>query len=255
MTAGLLQDKVTVVSGVTGGMGRVASRTFCENGAVLIGTDLHEDVGKEWEAELRDAGHDATFVAGDVSRAATAEGIADLVRERHGRLDVLYNNAGIVLGKHVLDITEEEWDRVHDVIAKGTFLMTRSLAPLMGAGGSIVNVASAGGLTGQAGMAAYCAAKAAVVLFTKTCAIDLAPDIRVNAICPGAIDTPMPRQFVATMPDDMAAAVWADLASGHLTGRFGTSEEVVSVGLFLASDQSSFMTGSALLVDGGYTAK
>jgi 2-keto-3-deoxy-L-fuconate dehydrogenase len=254
-TPGILQDKVAVITGATGGMGSLASRTFCESGAVVIGADLDPVAGAHLENELRSAGHDFTFVRVDVTSSADIQALADHVREHHGRLDVLYNNAGVVLGKHVLETTEEEWDLVHDVVSKGTFLMMRALVPLMGDGGSVVNVASAGGLAGMDGMAAYCSAKASVVLLTKTAAIDLAPGIRVNAICPGAIDTPMPRTFVSTMPEEMAKEVWDALASGHLTGRFGRPEEVVSVGLFLASDESSFMTGASVVVDGGWTAK
>lgn len=250
-----LNQKIIVVSGATGGMGTVACRTFCENGATVIGTDLDAASGADLEAHLRRLGHQFAFVAADVTAADQVKALAAYVREHHGHLDVLYNNAGIVLGKHVLATTEEEWDLVHDVVAKGTFLMTRELAGLMPEGSSIINVASAGGLAGMASMSAYCAAKAAVILFTKSCAIDLAPSIRVNAICPGAIDTPMPRNFVATMPEDVAEAVWDDLARGHLVGRFGRPDEVVNVGLFLASDDSSFMTGSAVVVDGGWTAK
>ncbi|WP_243061028.1 SDR family NAD(P)-dependent oxidoreductase [Nocardioides sp. SR21] len=250
-----LKDKIAVVSGTTGGMGALAARTFCENGATVIGVDLDPELGAKLEAELQGDGHAFTFVRVDVTRRADILALADHVRDNHGRLDVLYNNAGVVLGKHVLDTTEEEWDRVHDVVSKGTFLMMRELVPLMGEGGSVVNVASAGGLAGMDGMAAYCSAKASVVLLTKTAAIDLAPGIRVNAICPGAIDTQMPRNFVATMPEEMGKAVWDELARGHLTGRFGRPEEVVSVGLFLASDASSFMTGAAVVVDGGWTAK
>ena len=250
-----LKDKIAVISGATGGMGALACRTFCENGATVIGSDLDPEAGAKLEAELRGDGHGFTFVQCDVTRHGDIRALADHVRVEHGRLDVLYNNAGVVLGKHVLETTEDEWDRVHDVVSKGTFLMIRELVPLMGPGGSVVNVASAGGIAGMAGMSAYCSAKASVVLLTKSAAIDLAPDIRVNAICPGAIDTQMPRNFVATMPDEMAKVVWDDLANGHLTGRFGRPEEVVSVGLFLASDAASFMTGGAILVDGGWTAK
>ncbi len=250
-----LEGKIAVVTGATGGMGSLACRTFCENGAVVIGADIDQEAGEKLEAELTGDGYDFRFVPVDVTSGDSVRRLAATVKDRHGHLDVLYNNAGVVLGKHVLDTTEEDWDRVHDVVAKGTFLMTRELAGLMPDGSSIVNVASAGGIAGQAGMSAYCSAKGAVVLFTKTCAIDLAPRIRVNAICPGAIDTQMPRNFVATMPDEMAKAVWDDLANGHLVGRFGRPEEVVSVGLFLASDDASFMTGAAVVVDGGWTAK
>jgi 2-keto-3-deoxy-L-fuconate dehydrogenase len=250
-----LDGKVAVITGATGGMGSVACRSFCEAGAKVVGSDLDAAAGAELETKLRGDGYDFSYVTGDVREASLGADIAKVVEDQYGRLDVLYNNAGVVLGKHVLDTTEEEWDLVHDVIVKGTFLMTKALVPLMKQEGSVINVSSSAGIAGAPNMSAYSAAKGAIVLFTKSCAIDFAPGVRVNAICPGAIDTRMPRDYISTMPKDVGEAAWKALEEGHLVGRLGTAQEVVNVALFLASDLSSNMTGTAVVVDGGWTAK
>lgn len=250
-----LNGKVAVITGAAGGMGRVACRTFCEQGAKVIGSDLDGEAGATLEKELRGEGHDFTFEPGDVTTPQTARNIAAVVRDTHGRLDILYNNAGVVLGRHVLETTDQEWDLVQDVIVKGIFLMTRELVPLMDGEGAIVNIASTAGIVGVPGMAAYCAAKGAIIGFTKCCAVDLAPGIRVNAVCPGVIDTRMPRDLVSTLPEDQAEAVWREFEEGHLIGRLGRPEEIVDVAAFLAGDLASNITGAEIVVDGGYTAK
>lgn len=250
-----LSGRTAVITGAAGGMGQVACAAFCEDGARVIGTDIDADAGHELEQRLRSAGHDFTFVSGSVHVQADVERVADAVRDRFGPLDVLYNNAGLVLGKPLLETSEAEWDRVHDVTLKGTFLMTKALVPLMGKGGSIINVSSTGGLVGFEYMSAYCAAKGGVTLFTKALAIDLAPDIRVNAICPGVVDTPMPRAFVSKLSEDEAEAVWSNFEGGHLLKRVARPEEIVSMARFLASAEASFITGAALVVDGGWTAQ
>lgn len=251
-----LEGKTSVISGAGGGMGRVACREFCEAGARVIGVDIAEDAGRELEKELQADGLDFEFVAGSASDAGDVESLATTVADRFGGLDVLYNNAGVVLGKPVLETSEEEWDLVHNSTLKSTFLMTRGLVPLMkGRNGSVINVSSTGGLVGFEFMSAYCAAKGGVLLFTKACAIDLAPDIRVNAICPGVIDTPMPRAFVSKLTEEEAKEVWTGFEQGHLALRVGRPEEVVSMARYLASDEASFVTGAAIPVDGGWTAK
>jgi 2-keto-3-deoxy-L-fuconate dehydrogenase len=251
-----LEGKTAVISGAAGGMGQVACRQFCGDGARVIGVDIAEDRGHELERELQADGLDFEFFRGNASIAADVAVLATRVKECFGGLDILYNNAGVVLGKPVLETTEEEWDLVHDSTLKSTFLMTRGLAPLMkGRKGSIINVSSTGGLVGFEFMSAYCAAKGGVLLFTKACAIDLAPEIRVNAICPGVIDTPMPRAFVSGLSEQEAQDVWANFENGHLLRRVGQPEEVVSMARYLASDAASFVTGAALPVDGGWTAK
>ncbi len=249
-----LDGKTAVISGAGGGMGQVACEQFCEDGARVIGVDINAAAGTALQDRLTAAGHDFAFFQGSVFDQGDIDALVAVVTEKFGHLDVLYNNAGVVLGKPMLETTEEEWDLVHNVALKGTFLMTKALVPLMGPGGSIINISSTGGLVGFEFMSAYCAAKGGVVLFTKSCAMDLAPDIRVNAICPGVIDTPMPRAFISELSEEEGNAVWSNFEQGHLLKRVGRPEEVVAMARMLASDEASFITGAALPVDGGWTA-
>jgi NAD(P)-dependent dehydrogenase (short-subunit alcohol dehydrogenase family) len=251
---GRLDNKYAVITGATGGVGRAASRLFCSEGASVVGVDISTDTGAELELELKAEGYDFQFRTVDVSSEEQVNQLAaDVATDRP--VDIVYNNAGIILGKHILESTVEEWDRVHDINSKSVFLMIRAFAPKMtNPGGSIVNTSSAGGAVALPNMAIYGAAKAGVVLLSRVAAVDLAPGIRVNAILPGVIDTPMPRNFVSLLPEEQQKATLDHLTSQHLTGRLGRPEEVAAAALFLASDESSFVTGSAMFVDGGATA-
>lgn len=248
-------ERVVVLTGATGGIGRVTARRYLSEGAVVIGSDIDADAGKEMADSLTSEGFDFTFVAGDVTKAETARALAAVVRERHGHLDVLHNNAGVLVFKSVQDTTDDEWDLVFNVSVRGTFLMTRELSGLMREGGSIINMGSSLGLVGGANEAAYCAAKGAIVNFTKAAAVDLAPRIRVNVLCPGAIDTPMPRNIVESLPNEIQGDVWKSLEDESLLGRVGRADEVAAVAVFLASDDASFINGAVITVDGGWTAK
>jgi 2-keto-3-deoxy-L-fuconate dehydrogenase len=252
---GRLDDKNVIITGATGGQGQTACRMFSAEGARILATDLDAQVGAELEKELRDKGYDFSFVTADLATGAGCDRLATEARGRFDRVDVLYNNHGIILGKPLLDTTEEEWDRVHDIDLKSVFLLTKQIAPLMTEhGGSIINVSSVGGLVAFANMAAYGAAKGGLAMFSKAAAVDLAPyGIRVNAICPGVVDTPMPRNFVSGLTEK--EAVWQGFENGHLVGRLGRSEEVVSLALYLASDESTFMTGAAIPIDGGWSVQ
>lgn len=250
-----LNGKIVVLTGTTGGIGTVTARTYCENGAIVIGTDLDAEAGAKLEAELTADGYNFSFISGDITQASTARNIAQIASDRHGRVDVLHNNAGVFVTNSVQETTDEQWDLVLNVSLRGTFLMTRELAPLMPRGGSIINMGSTLGLVGAAGRAAYCAAKGAIINFTRASALDLAPNVRVNAICPGAVDTAMPRSILAAMTEQDAQDYWTHLEQAHPLGRVARAEEIASVALFLASDASSFITGTALPVDGGFTAK
>ncbi|HWD01890.1 MAG TPA: SDR family oxidoreductase [Amycolatopsis sp.] len=252
-----LTGKHAIITGAAGGMGQVACRRFCEEGAVVLGSDLDEATGRKLEETLQADGLPFTFVPAD---AATARGIGDIAdaagRDLSGHVDVLYNNHGIILGKPLLETTEEEWDKVLDVDLKSVFLLTQAVVPMMANGGSIINVSSAGGLVALPGMSVYCAAKGGLAMFSKGAAADLAPlGIRVNAICPGSIDTPMPRAFFSLLSDEEAAAAMKANAAEHFVNRFGRPEEVIPLAVYLASDESTFMTGAAIPIDGGYTAR
>jgi NAD(P)-dependent dehydrogenase (short-subunit alcohol dehydrogenase family) len=249
-----LQDKNVIITGAAGGQGQAACRMFLDEGANVLATDIDEaaltGLGKELGDDVR-----LSVVAADASGSAGVERIADAARERFDRVDVLYNNHGIILGKPLLDTTEEEWDRVHDVDLKSVFLLTKQIVPLMQAhGGSIINVSSVGGLVAFANMAAYGAAKGGLAMFSKVAAVDLAPwNIRVNAICPGVIDTQMPRNFISGLAD--RDEIWRGFEQGHLTGRLGRAEEIVTLAIYLASDESTFMTGSVIPIDGGWSVQ
>jgi len=251
---GRLAGKRAIISGVAGGIGRVSAQLFGSEGASIIGIDRAGDAGAALERELIAGGLDFQFQTVDVASEEQIVALARRVADMWPVVDVVFNNAGIILGKPLLETTSEEWDRVQDVNAKATFLMTREIAPMMTSGrGSIINTASGGGAFALPNMAAYSAAKAAVIMFSRAAAVDLAPTIRVNAILPGVIDTPLPHSFIKDLSDQEKQAVLKDFAEGQPLGRIGKPIEVANAALFLASDESSYITGSAMMVDGGRT--
>jgi NAD(P)-dependent dehydrogenase (short-subunit alcohol dehydrogenase family) len=251
-----LEGKQAVITGAAGGIGRVACRMFCAEGATVIGAVVDGAAGGEVEADLRADGLPFTFLQCDISSSAGADVLAHEVASRLGGLDVLYNNAGVILGKPLCDTTDEEWEHVIGVNLRGTFLTMRALVPLMrGRRAAIVNTSSGLGLVGSEQMTAYCASKGGVVMLTKAAALELGPDIRVNALCPGVIDTPMPRRAVAGLEERARDELLASWERGHLVGRLGRPEEVVEAAIFLASDRASFVTGLAMPVDSGVTAR
>lgn len=252
---GRLAGKRAVITGATGGMGRAACRMFCEAGAEVFGSDLDEPAGRALEAELRGLGFAFAFRAADVSREADVAELADAVRTQWGVLDILYNNAGIILGKPLLQTTVEEFDRLHAVNTRAVFLTMKAFAPLMTTGkGSIVNVSSGGGVRALPNMSAYGSSKAAVLMLTKVAAIELAPDIRVNAILPGLVDTAMPKAFFGGLPEGERQTAWDSLGSSRPLRRAATPEEIVNLALFLASDEASYVTACDYLIDGGRSA-
>ncbi|MCI0788874.1 MAG: glucose 1-dehydrogenase [Chloroflexi bacterium] len=248
-----LENKVAFVSGGARGMGAAEAKLFAQEGAkVVIGDVLDED-GRKTEAEINELGGDCLFVHLDVSSEESwTSAIADTVK-RFGKLDILVNNAGVVSRVKVEDITVAEWDRVMDINAKGVFLGTKAAIPEMrkAGGGSIVNISSISGIAGQAYVSAvYNASKGAVRIFTKSTAIQYASEgIRANSIHPGPIDTPM---TAARLGDPVAEA---ESIARIPIGRTGKPDDVAYGVLYLASDESSFVTGSELVIDGGYLAQ
>ncbi len=250
-----LAGKRAVITGATGGMGRAACRLFCEAGAEVFGSDLGEEAGRALETELRNLGFAFTYRAADVSREADIVALAGAVRDQWGVLDILYNNAGIILGKPLLQTSAEEFDRLHAVNTRAVFLMMKAFAPLMTTGrGSIVNVSSGGGVRALPNMSAYGSSKAGVLMLTKVAAIELAPGIRVNAILPGLVDTDMPKAFFGGLPAGERQAAWDSLGRSRPLQRAATSEEIVNLALFLASDEASYITAADYLIDGGRSA-
>jgi len=250
---GRLAGKVALVTGAASGIGSATARRFAAEGAVVAGADLGTEGDARWQETARIA-PTSSLTALDVrDEAAVAATVASIV-ERHGRVDVVVNSAGVAGGGpvHLLDVGE--WQRVLDVNLKGTMLVCKHALPVMLAqrSGAIVNIASVEGLEGCEGGSAYNASKGGVVLLTRNMAIDYARmGIRVNAVCPGFIETPM-LAGVLDVPE--MAATRDRIREAHQLGRLGKPEEIASAILFLASDDASFVTGQALAVDGGYTA-
>ena len=255
MKASRLEGKTAVITGACGGIGSVACRTFCEEGAAVLGVDVAEEAGIRLETDLRAAGLDFAFYPCDVASSADANAVALVARERFGGLDILLGSAGTILGKPLVETSDEEWDRVISVNLRGAFLAMRALVPLMRARrASIINVASGLGLVGAPQMSAYCASKGGLVLLTKAAALELGPAIRVNVLCPGVIDTDMPRALAGSLPAEVGRNLVQKWEAAHVAKRLGTPEEVVAVAVFLASDEASFVTGAAIPVDSGITA-
>ena len=249
-----LDGKIVIITGAARGQGEVAAEIFAKEGAQLLLSDILPE-GERVAARLASQGQSAVFLQADVSQDAEANHLAEKCLAQYGRIDVLYNNAGIILGKPFHETTLEEWDRILKIDLTGPFLVSKAVAPAMmqQQSGSIINISSVGGIVGYPAMAAYGAAKGGLVNLTRCMAVDLAPyNIRVNAICPGAIDTPMPRKYIENMPNK--EGIWKQLGDMHLIKRFGTSQEVVYLALYLASDEASFMTGAIIPIDGGLSA-
>ncbi len=251
-----LQDKVCIITGAGSGMGRVATAMFCAQGARVVAADVAEGAGRETVELAREArSGEAVFVRADVSRE---EDCASLVREavdRYGRLDALYNNAGIMpeADHSVTDTPVDVWDRVQDVNTRSIYLCCKYGIPAMieSGGGSVVNVASFVALVGcSVPQDAYTASKGAVIALTKSLAVQFGPrGVRSNTICPGPIETPMLTEWLLSDPAAKALRL-----NRIPVGRFGRAEDVVYMAIYLASDESSWTNGATLVVDGGITA-
>ena len=247
-----LERKVTLISGAARGQGETEARLFAQEGASVVLGDILESEGEAAAAAIRESGGKAQFVALDVTSEADWISAVRFTVETFGRLDILINNAAIYSRTNIVDTDIEEWRRIMDINMTGVFLGTKHAVPAMreSGGGSIINISSTAGLVGSARGSAYGASKGGVRLFTKYTAIQHAPDgIRANSIHPGPIDTDMIADNIST-PEGRAESL------GRVPlGRIGTVMDVAYGALFLASDESSFVTGSELVIDGGITAQ
>jgi len=247
-----LKGNTALITGAASGIGRAIAELFAHHGAAVCAVDM-DTVGVETVADrITRTGGTAFAVAADVTRVTDCEDAVKAALELGEGLQILVNNAGIIRRASVLETSERDWDRVMEVNVKSIYLMSRAAIPQMqkAGGGAIINTSSGWGLVAGPRAAAYCASKGAVVQLTKAMAIDHGPEgIRVNCICPGDTDTPLLRQEARELGEP-AEEFLEDAASRPLQ-RVGSPEEIAQAALFLASDASSFVTGAALVVDGG----
>lgn len=249
------ESKVVIVTGATAGIGYVTAKRFAAEGANVACVGRNSERGTALVNQiLADSGR-ALFLRADVRNNEQVMAVVDQVAQRFGRIDVLFNNAGVELIRGCAETTEEEWDLILDTNLKSAFLFSKYSIPwLKQSRGNIVNNASSIGLVGSPNYTAYCASKGGLVLFTKALALECAPwRIRVNCICPGAINTPMLDREIAHFPDK--EAVVRSITEEAPLRRIATPDEVAGVVLFLASDEASYVTGASYSVDGGTTAK
>jgi NAD(P)-dependent dehydrogenase (short-subunit alcohol dehydrogenase family) len=252
------EKKVAIVTGGASGIGRAAAERFASEGCAVAVADVNLDGARKVAGAILETGGKALAVEADVSDSESVKRLVTSTAASFGRIDVLFANAGVGSSSRLVDTTDEEWRRVHDVNEKGVFFSCREVVRFMlsqePAGGSIVINGSISGLAGIPGQAAYAPTKGAVVEMTRQLAVELATlGIRVNCVCPGTVDTQVLRTAMATQPNPQA---FLDLLlGGHPMGRIGKPEEIAAAVAFLASDEASFITGAILAVDGGYTAR
>jgi len=250
-----LTDKITYVTGAASGIGRAITQCFADAGAIVYAADVNETEGRAFVGSLNQAGKTAHFVPLDVTDRERCEAVARDVLEKEKRLDVLVNNAGVGGVGKLLETTAEELLRQWQVNLLGPFHLTRTFLPAMlqrGAG-SIINMASIGGVVAVRDRATYCITKFAVVGLTKSVALDYADrGVRVNCICPGRVYTEFVKERLAEYPDPEKA--YQEMSATQAVGRMGEPEEIAAAALYLAADESRFVTGATFMIDGGWSA-
>lgn len=246
-----LKDKVAIITGGASGIGKATAILFAEHGAKVVVADIDEQGANETLADIHDAGNAAIYVQTDVTISDHTERMVTETVSKYGKLDILLSSAGIAMRLPVADLPEEDWHRCLDVNLTGVYLCAKAAIPAMreNGGGSIINLSSIYGLVGADVRAAYVASKGGVTNLTRGMALDYAEEnIRINCICPGFVETPLVAGVVKTPQE------YRNLADRHPMRRLAQPEEIAYGALYLASDESAFVTGIALPIDGGYTA-
>lgn len=247
-----LDRRVAIITGAAAGIGEASARLFAEEGARLVLVDLDKEALQRLCEDLEGNSTIVLDIAGDISQHSVCKTIVEKTMAQFGRLDILFNNAGIVLNGSIVDCTEEEWDHTMNVNLKSMYFLCKEAIPVMQrqGGGCVINMSSVAGPSGVCNRGAYSVSKAGVFGLTKSLAADFVKDgIRVNCICPGTVDTPSLRRRIANSPDPEAAR--RAFISRQPMGRLGKPEEIAAMALFLASDDSRYMTGQTILMDGG----
>ncbi|OPX05247.1 SDR family NAD(P)-dependent oxidoreductase [Mycobacterium sp. AT1] len=249
-----LDDAVTIVTGAGGGIGRATAIRLAAEGARLGLTDLDAQALDETAVLVREAGGAVVTVAGDVVSPDTIDDLTTRVIDTYGRVDGLVNNAGIVVAKPLLEHTTEDFQRLMSINMLACLITAKRVVPemLKAGGGSVVNVASIGALAAIPLVGVYCASKAAVLGFTRSLALEYAPDIRANAICPGGVETQMAEEHIKSFPTREEAIT--TLAGRQMLKRYARPQEIAEAIVFLVSPESSFMTGAVVPVEAGWTA-
>lgn len=247
-----LEGKIAIVTGAASGIGLATAKLLTEMGASVALIDINNSDGKGAVEQIREVGGKAKFFLCDVTSDSECKKTIDAIYKKFGKIDILFNNAGVIHRKNVVDLEEKDWDLIIDVNLKSIYLLSRHVIPIMikGGGGSIVNNGSGWGIRGGAKAVAYCAAKGGVVNMTRAMAIDHGKDgIRINCVCPGDVDTPLLRGEAKQLGVD--EEIFMNEAANRPLNRVGKPQDIAYAVLYLVSDLSSWVTGTSIIVDGG----